>query len=92
MIVRWMAAGLTVWVATSVATVMPWARWNNRQAATSQPDTYLGGHDFEQLPEHEDDCDYQYFCVNCGAVVSGWEIEDDMWAGPAGLHCTGRAR
>lgn len=46
-----------------------------------------GGHDFDQLPDHEDEADYHYVCSLCGCVVSGWELDEGVWPARAGRYC-----
>lgn len=48
-----------------------------------------GGHDFEQIDDHEDDSDYFYRCALCHGVVSGWEIEEGHWPARIGRFCFG---
>jgi hypothetical protein len=46
-----------------------------------------GGHDFDQIDDHEDDDDYTYRCAGCGCVVSGWELDEGHWPARAGRCC-----
>lgn len=53
-----------------------------------KPDySILGGHDFDQVCDHEDDADYIYRCTRCHAVVNGWEIDEGVWHLRAGRYC-----
>ena len=45
-----------------------------------------GGHDFTQLPDHEDE-DYTYVCELCGCKVSGWELDNAVWPARVGRFC-----
>ena len=46
-----------------------------------------GGHDFEQMEDHEDDSDFTYVCTLCHCVVSGWELDEGLWPGRVGRYC-----
>ncbi len=46
-----------------------------------------GGHNFDQIEDHEDEADYFYRCSLCGGVVSGWEIEQGVWPARVGRSC-----
>jgi hypothetical protein len=48
-----------------------------------------GGHDLEQIDDHDDDSDYWYRCTLCHGVVSGWEIEEGHWPARLGRYCAG---
>lgn len=47
----------------------------------------FGGHDLEQIPDHEDESDYFYRCTGCHGVVAGVVLEDDMWQLVVGAWC-----
>lgn len=47
----------------------------------------LGGHNFEQQPDHEDDADYTYTCTHCHGTVSGWAIDEGLWPAVVGRYC-----
>ena len=48
-----------------------------------------GGHDFNQLHDHEDDADFVYQCSHCHGVVSGWELDEGTWPARCGRYCVG---